>query len=130
MSTSSLIRHRWAMPGFCLFLGALMFGAFAIGGDAGQGLISFGIMALLGAVFLFGRRSETLQGLGGPGRDERWARIDVSATAIAGSALILTVLGAWLYEIANGRSGDPFGWLAAVAGVSYVLAVAFLRSRS
>src|SRR4051812_49649716 len=126
----SLIRSRWWMPGFCLFLGALMFTAFAIGGSPGDGAASFAVMAVMGAVFLFGRRSETLQGLGGPGRDERWAMIDVHATALSGLVLILAVLGAWLYEIANGRSGNPYGWLAAVAGISYILAVAFLRRRS
>ena len=130
MPTPSLFRSRWWMPSFCLFLGAVMFAAFAIGGDPGSGAISFGIMALLGGVFLFGRRSETLQGLGGPGRDERWALIDVTATALTGLVLILVVLGAWLFEIANGRSGNPYGWLAAVAGITYILAVAFLRRRS
>jgi hypothetical protein len=130
MPTPSLFRSRWWMPSFCLFLGALMFAAFTIGGDPGQGAICFGIMALLGAVFLFGRRSETLQGLGGPGRDERWAMIDVNATAAAGFVLILTVLGGWLYEIANGDDGNPFGWLAAVGGVAYIIAVVFFRTRS
>jgi uncharacterized integral membrane protein len=52
MQTRDFTRSRWWMPAFCLFLGAVMFGALA-------------------AVFAFGRRSETLQGLGGPGRDER-----------------------------------------------------------
>ena len=61
-----------------------MFGAFAIGDNVGQGAVSFGIMAVLAAVFAFGRRSETLQGIGGPGRDERWAMIDLRATAITG----------------------------------------------
>jgi hypothetical protein len=130
MPTPSLFRSRWWMPSFCLFLGALIFAAFALGGDPGEGAISFGVMALLGGVFLFGRRSETLQGLGGPGRDERWAMIDVHATALSGLVLILAVLGAWLYEIANGRDGNPYGWLAAVAGVSYILAVIILRRRS
>jgi hypothetical protein len=130
MPTPSLFRSRWWMPSFCLFLGALMFGAFAIGGEPGQGAISFGIMALLGAAFLFGRRSETLQGLGGPGRDERWAMIDVHATALTGLILILVVLGAWLYEIASGRDGNPYGWLAAAAGVAYILSVLLLRSRT
>jgi hypothetical protein len=118
------------MPGFCLFLGALIFGAFALGGDPGTGAISFGVMAALGAMFLFGRRSETLQGLGGPGRDERWAMIDIHASALAGVVLILVVIGAWLYEIANGRDGDPYTWLGAVAGLAYIVAVAILRARS
>ena len=34
---SRLYRTRWFMPAFSLFLGALMFGAFWIGGEPGQG---------------------------------------------------------------------------------------------
>ena len=126
----NLTRSRWWMPGFCLFLGALMLAAFAVGGDVGQGLVSFGIMAVLGAVFLLGRRNETLQGLGGPGRDERWAMIDVHATALTGLVVILAIIGGWLYEIADGQDGEPFTWLGAVAGLAYILAVAVLRRRS
>ena len=42
-----LYRHRWWMPAFSLFLGALMLVAFWIGDDITQGLVSFGIMAAL-----------------------------------------------------------------------------------
>jgi hypothetical protein len=126
-----LYRSRWFMPAFCLFLAVLIFGAFAIGGDAGTGLQSAAIMVLLGAVFLFGsRRSETLAGLGGPGRDERWHAIDVTATAMTGAVLVVTVIGCWLYEVAQGRDGMPYAALGAVGGVAYVLAVALLRWRS
>ncbi len=107
MQTREIWRSRWWMPGVALFLGALMFGAFAIAGDVGQGAISFGIMAVLAAVFALGRRSETLQGIGGPGRDERWALIDLRATAMTGVVLITFVIGAWLYEIADGQDGEP-----------------------
>jgi hypothetical protein len=123
-------RSRWWMPAFSLFLGALMFGAFAIGGDAGEGAISFGVMALVAALFLFGGRSETLQGLGGPGRDERWAMIDLRATALSGIVTITVSIGAFLYAIADGRDGSPYSQLGAVAGVAYVLGVLLLRRRS
>src|SRR3954465_3250034 len=85
-----LYRTRWFMPAFCALLAALIFTAFAIGGDATggdapRGAISASVLLLVGAVFYFGgRRSETLAGLGGPGRDERWERIDVHATALTG----------------------------------------------
>jgi hypothetical protein len=125
-----LTRSRWWMPGFCLVLGAVVFAAFAIGGNAGDGLICFGVLAAVGGVFLFGRGSETLQGIGGPGRDERWAMIDVHATALAGLVVILAIIGGWLYEVANGRDGDPYTWLGAVAGLAYIIAVAILRRRS
>ena len=123
-------RSRWWMPTFSLALGALMFGAFAIGGDAGEGVYAFGVMAALAALFFFGGRSETLRGLGGPGRDERWAAIDLRASAFAGLVLITGVIGAFMYEIANGDDGSPYGQLGAIAGVAYIVAVAFLRWRS
>ncbi len=130
MQTRDFTRSRWWMPAFCLFLGAVMFGAFAIGGNVGQGAFSFGIMAALGALFAFGRRSETLQGIGGPGRDERWAMIDLRATALAGVVTILFVLGAWLYQVARGEDGTAYALIGFVAGLSYVVAVAVLRWRS
>jgi hypothetical protein len=34
MQTREFWRSRWWMPGFSLFLGALLFAAFAIGGEA------------------------------------------------------------------------------------------------
>ena len=127
----AVYRTRWFMPAFCLFLGALILGAFWIGGNPEDGLLSFGVMAALAAAFgLGGRRSETLGGLGGPARDERWQMIDVHATAITGTVLAVTVIGLWLYEIAQGRDGMPYAALGAVGGVAYVLAVAFLRWRS
>lgn len=122
-------RSRWWMPAFCLSLGLLMLGAFAIGGSAQEGIGALAVMSALAAVFYFGRRNETIAGLGGPGRDERWESIDVRATAATGLVLIAAVLGAWLYEIAEGRDGEPFGLLASVAGITYLLAVGYLRWR-
>ena len=54
---------------------------------------------LSGALFLFGTRSETLRGVGGPGRDERWAMIDVHATALTGIVLIVVIIGAFVTGI-------------------------------
>ena len=128
---SRLYRTRWFMPGFALFLGLVMLGAFWIGDNLGDGLFSFGVMAVVGALFYFGaRRSETLAGLGGPARDERWERIDIHATALTGLVLILVIIGAWLVEVAQGKDGTPYAQLGAVGGVAYVAAVAFLRWRS
>jgi putative transcriptional regulator len=77
---------------------------------------------------LVGGRSETIKGLT-TGRDERFAQIDLKATAAAGLALLLTVIVAFLVAIARGHSGSPYGWLAAIGGLAYVLAVAFFRWR-
>jgi hypothetical protein len=126
-----LYRTRWFMPAFCVLLAAVMFAAFAIGGDIASGAYSAAVLVFIGAVFYFGaRRSETLAGLGGPGRDERWERIDVHATALTGLVLILVIIGAWLVEIAQGKDGSPYAALGAVGGLAYILAVALLRWRS
>ena len=124
-----IYRSRWWLPGFSLSIGLIMLAAFWIGDNPGDGLISLGIMTALGALFLFGRRSETLQGLGGPGRDERWAMIDLHATALTGLVLITVIIGAWLVEIASGEDGSPYAALGAVGGVAYVVIVAVLRRR-
>jgi len=123
-------RSQWWMPAVCLVLGGLMFAALAIGGNVADGAGAFGVMAVIAAMFAFVRRSDTLQGLAGPGRDERWAAIDVRATAIAGMTLIAGILGGWLWELAHGNDGSPYGQLAALGGVAYVIAVAVLRTRT
>ena len=55
--------------------------------------------------------------------------IDLRATALAGTVTIVAILIAWIVELATGRDGNPYTWLASVAGVAYVLAVALLRWR-
>jgi hypothetical protein len=130
MQTNEFWRSRWWMPCFSLFLGALMFGAFAIAGDVGDGLTSFAIMAAVAAVFAFGRRSETLQGIGGPARDERWEMIDLRSVAYTGMVLVTVIIGGFLYEIADGQDGSPYSLLGAIGGLSYVVSVAVLRRRS
>jgi hypothetical protein len=88
-------------------------------------------MAFVAALFFFGaRRSETLAGLGGPGRDERWEKIDIHATALTGLLLILVIIGCWLVDVAQGGDGMPYTQLGAVGGVAYIASVALLRWRS
>ena len=126
-----LYRTRWFLPATCVFFAAVIFAAFAIGGDVGSGAYSAAVLLFVGAVFYFGaRRSETLAGLGGPGRDERWERIDIHATALSGMVLVLVIIGAWLLEIAKGHDGNPYGLLGAVGGLTYIVAVVILRRRS
>ena len=46
-------------------------------------------------------------------RRGRWAAIDLRASAFGGFVVILAAAGAWLYELAEGRDGDPYGQLLA-----------------
>lgn len=122
-------RSKWFLPGFVLALGLVLLAAEWVGGHRDRGLESLGLLAAFGLVILLGGRSETVRGLRGDGRDERFALIDLRATAIAGSVLTLTILTAWIVELAGGHDGDPYTWLASVAGATYVLAVAYFRWR-
>jgi hypothetical protein len=123
-------RSRWWIPLFSLFLGTLILLASWLGDATGEGLYGFAIMALFGLVFLLGGRSETLRGLGGPGRDERWTHIDVYATAFSGLVLITVLITVWLWEIAHGRDGSPYGQVLAIGGIAYIAGIAFMRFRS
>jgi len=130
MEPRSLYRSRWFMPAFSTFLGLLILGAFVAADDLGTGVAGLGMMVAVGLIFLIGgRRSETLAGLGGPGRDERWEMIDTRATAFAGSVLIAALIVCWLWNIAHDGDGSPYGQLMAITGVAYIAGVALLRWR-
>src|SRR5262249_60803090 len=115
-----ITKSKWFQPLFAVALGVLVFVAQWIGGDPRSGLISFAILAGAGLVLLLGGRSETIRGLRGDGRDERFARIDIHATALAGLAVITAVIVAFLVELARGHNGDTYSWLGAIGGIAYV----------
>jgi hypothetical protein len=62
---------------------------------------------------------------GGDGADERVRAIDLKATAIAASVVILAVVIAFVVQVAPGHNGNPYTWLPALGGISYL--VAYLR---
>ena len=107
----------------------MFFAAQWIGGHPGAGLVSLAIMAGFGALILLGGRSETIRGLRGDGRDERFRQIDLHATALAGIAVIGAILVAFVVELARGQDGRPYSWLGAIGGVAYLVAVIVLRAR-
>jgi hypothetical protein len=118
------------MPAVCLALGLAFLVAGLLGGDAASGAGGFVVMSVVGVAFLvLTPHSDTIAGLAGPGRDERWTAIDVRATAFSGLVLIAVILGAFFYELATGRDGEPWSQLGAIGGVAYVVSVAVLRRR-
>jgi hypothetical protein len=127
--SQAIMRSRWFMPLFCLGLGVVVLVANWLGGQLGAGLFSLAVMAGFGLfLLLVTGRSETIRGLT-TGRDERFEQIDIKSTALAGLVLITTLIVAWLVQVAQGHSGSPYYWLAAIGGLSYILAVAFFRWR-
>jgi hypothetical protein len=125
----TLTSSKWFQPLFAVGLGVLFLVAMWVGGDLRGGVVSLAIMVALGALILLGGRSETIRGLRGDGRDERFRQIDIAATAIAGLVVITAIIGAFLVEVARGQDGSPYAALGAVGGVAYIAAVAVLRMR-
>ncbi|HEY3263003.1 MAG TPA: hypothetical protein VGJ95_22485 [Pseudonocardiaceae bacterium] len=110
-------------------LGLIVLAAQWAGGSPGGGLVSLASMSAFGALLLLGGRSETIRGLRGDGRDERFRQMDLHATAAAGLAVIVAIIIGFLVEVAHGRSGAPYYWLGAIAGLAYLVTVLVLRLR-
>jgi hypothetical protein len=124
-----MTKSKWVLPAFSVAAGGVLFGAQWIGGDPSGGLVSLAIMTAMAAVLLFGGRSETIRGLRGDGRDERFARIDIHATALAGLAVITAVIVGFVIALARGQSGARYDSLGAIGGLTYVVAIVILRLR-
>ena len=124
-----ITKTKWFLPLFAVALGAIVFVAQWIGGDPHSGLVSFAILAGAGLLLLFGGRSETIRGLRGDGRDERFRMIDIHATALAGVAVIYAVIVMFVIELARGHNGNPYGWLGAIGGIAYIAAIVIFRIR-
>jgi hypothetical protein len=122
-------RSKLFVPLFAVALGLVLFAAQWVGGDPASGLESLAIMIAFGAVLLFGGRSETIRGLRGDGRDERFQMIDIFATALAGLAVLSAIIIAFIVELAKGHSGNPYGWLGAIGGLTYLAAIVGFRIR-
>lgn len=124
-----ITKSKWFLPLFAVALGLVMLAAQWIGGNPSSGLGSLGIMTAFGALVLLGGRSETIRGLRGDGRDERFRQIDIQATAVAGTAVITAIIIAFVVQVVRGHSGSPYTWLGAIAGLAYLVAVIALRIR-
>lgn len=122
-------RSKWFVPLLSVALGIVVFAAQWVGGDPGSGLVSLAIMTGFGALILLGGRSETIRGLRGDGRDERFRKIDIHATALAGLAVTTAIIVAFVIELARGHSGAPYGWLGGIGGLTYVVAIIVFRIR-
>lgn len=121
--------RSWAAPALAALGGVAYFVAAWIAGEPGLGAVLLLIMLGAAAVaVLAARYSETVRGLLDH-RDERITGIDRSASLFAGTVLLLVVLGAFVVSLAQGHDGDPYGWLAAITGVAYIVAVVYLRFR-
>ena len=90
--TTAIHRTKWFLPGFSVLIGLVFFAGFWIGDDRAGALWSLAVMSVVALLILAGGRFDLVRGLRGDGRDEYWARIDLHATALAGSFAIGLIL--------------------------------------
>jgi uncharacterized membrane protein len=121
------LRAKWVSPAVAVILGVTFLVAAWIAGRPLAGLGSLAIMIAVAALFVFGGRSETIAQMREP--DERWRSIDLRATAIAGLAMTLTIIGGTLWQIAHDRDVGAFVVVAVAGSIAYVGALVWLRSR-
>jgi hypothetical protein len=124
-----VMHSKWTVPVFSAIAGVVLLVANIIGHQLALGLWSLGVMVVFGLAVLLGGRSETIRGLRGDGRDERFASLDLQATALAGLAFVVADIIAFIIEVARGHSGEPYDWLGAIFGVAYLVAIVVLRIR-
>ena len=123
-------RSRWWVPLYSLGLGAIVFAAFALGGNAADGARAFAPFVIVAAASWFGVRARTRSAASGApaatsggrrstcGRARRRVRGDPGgAGGVAGRA-----------RRQAGRAA-LYGQLLAVGGIAYIAAIAFLRRR-
>jgi uncharacterized YccA/Bax inhibitor family protein len=128
-ASPAVARSRCFMTVFCFGLGLVLLVVNWVGDELVGGLISLAILTAFGLLIsLLTPHSEAIRGLT-TRRDERFAQIDLRATAVAGLAVLGTLMVTWMVQVAQGHSGHPYDWLVAVSGVSYLLALAFFRWR-
>jgi hypothetical protein len=128
---SRVMRSKWMLPVLCLVIGAAYMTAAGIGGNLELGAEMFGVSALFAVGLILGRRNETVRGFTqADSRDERFAALDLRATAIAGTTVVLAILIGFIVALARGDNGEPYVWLGALGGIAYLVALVVLRTRS
>lgn len=120
----------WFQPLLAILLGLVVLAVMTIGGHADQGAVGLGVLAVFGVFLRLGGGSDTIRGLRGDGRDERFELMRLKASSLAGRVVILAVVVAYLIEAAQGQSGAPYNWLSALAGATFLLTIGVLRWRS
>lgn len=120
----------WAAPLVCVVLGSAFLTVLWISGNPGAGLGSLAVMVGYGLLLLLGGRSEIVRTLRGQAPDERYGMFDLRATAITGTVTLSVLVGAALYELARGQDPSPYVLIIAIAAVTYLATLLWLRWRS
>ena len=111
---------RWGHPAITLSLGVIIGGAAWVGGEPVAGLAAFGLCAVaIVAWHVATARSERFRETFEA--DERWGVADMRAGRLAALSMLTALMARLVYELARGRSLDPFEALVlAIGALTYV----------
>lgn len=113
-----------------LALAAAVFAAFAVAGEIGQALFSLALLLAFIAILWFGRsRSETVELMSGIG-DERTRDLYQRSLSITANILVFVLIGWWLVSVAIGEQNQTVAQVCAIAGVTWLGSILWLRWRS
>ena len=124
--------NKWIVPIFGVGL-ALVVAAAELGRHASplEALVAFVIVAGYAlALRVLQSHSDVASLLSGMPGDERWASINSRALAAAAQVVAVVLVVAFLIVQFGGGDATPYAGIAAVFGVSYLGALAWIRSRS
>jgi hypothetical protein len=121
---------RWLVPLAPALLGAVILVAEAGDDDLAEGLAWFATLSAVAALLAFGGRWQAVRDARGDDEDERDAIIGTRAMAAAGTATILALTGAVVFELARGENPSPYLGVLAVGGAVYAVALLALRRYS
>jgi len=123
---------RWVVPVFGVGL-AVLIGAAELARHASpiEALAAFVIVAGYAITLrVFQSRSDVASLLSGMPGDERWASINSRALAVAAQVVAVALVVAFVVVQFGGGDATPYALIAAVFGLAYLGALAWIRSRS
>ncbi|GAA2155195.1 ABC transporter permease [Actinomadura napierensis] len=111
---------RWAVPGLVLGAGVVVGAVLAADERYGTALIAFAALACYAGYLAFRRNEPALPVSERFGTGHR-ARTHLRASAMTGDVLTIAVIGGLVVQALRGGDITAYVWLAAVAGVTYLL---------
>jgi len=125
---------RWQswriFPAIYAALGVVLLAARIKDGHAADGLIWFGVMAAIAAIYGFGGRFDLIRQARGDLSDEREVSINTHAMAATGTVLVVVLTLCIAWELARGHNPTPYSSLMAVGGFTYIASLMISRFRS
>jgi hypothetical protein len=113
---------HWLVPALAACVGVAAAITAVVRGHTGTGLVALAVLAGY-AVHLAYRRSEGVFAVSETFGTGHRARSHLKAAAMTGDVLIAVIVSALVVQVLRDAPIGPFGWLAGVAGVTYVLSI-------